>query len=195
MKTTRQTAVLTIEDEPAVRSGIVAYLEDRGFVILEAQNGRIGLEVFRRENPDVVLADLRMPDVDGLEVLETIGRESPGTPTIAVSGTGVIADAVEALHRGAWDFVLKPMSDLAVLLHAIKKALERAQMIREQQRHQAHLEAEVTRRTRELEAANQKLTEEMATRGRADCKWHIAQMLWRSLSSLAYRGLLRRDYV
>lgn len=103
--------VLTIEDEEDVRRSISAFLEDRGFAVLEAENGRTGLDVFHRVHPDVVLVDLRMPEVDGLEVLSTIKRESPDTPTIVVSGTGAISDAVEALRRGAWDYVLKPIEE------------------------------------------------------------------------------------
>ena len=121
--------VLTIEDDETVRRSIVAYLEDRGFKALEAGTGRAGLEAFRGEHPDVVLVDLRMPDVDGYTVLETVAHESPNTPTIVISGTGVVADAVEALHCGAWDYVLKPIEDMAVLSRAIERVSERASLI------------------------------------------------------------------
>ena len=59
------TKILTIDDEPPIRSGIVAYLEDSGFTMLEASDGPSGIEVFRREHPDVVLCDLRLPGIDG----------------------------------------------------------------------------------------------------------------------------------
>ena len=151
--------ILTIEDEPAVRRSIAAYLRDRGYVVLEAENGRVGVDVFRRKRPDLVLADLRMPEMNGLEVLEVISRESPNTPAIVVSGAERIADAIEALHRGAWDYVTKPIMNLAILVHAMEKALERAQLIRENERYQNHLEEEVSKRTAELEAANAELAE------------------------------------
>ncbi|UCE60999.1 MAG: response regulator [Phycisphaerales bacterium] len=92
MTTSPPATVLTIENDDAVRSGISSYLEDRGYRILEAKTGRSGLELFRSEHPDVVLVDLRMPEVDGLEVLEVVTRESPDTPAIVVSGAAAITD-------------------------------------------------------------------------------------------------------
>ena len=64
--------ILTIEDESPIRNGIVAYLEDSGFTMLEANDGAAGLEIFRREHPDVVLCDLRLPGMDGLDILSAI---------------------------------------------------------------------------------------------------------------------------
>ena len=82
--------ILTIEDEPPIRDSIVAYLEDSGFTMLEANDGPSGLEIFRNEHPDVVLCDLRLPGMDGLEVLSTITAESPETPVIIVSGVSLL---------------------------------------------------------------------------------------------------------
>ena len=73
-------SVLTIEDESAVRSGIVAFLEDSGYRVHEADNGSRGLELFRSQRPDIVLCDLRIPGVDGLDVVSTVVAESPETP-------------------------------------------------------------------------------------------------------------------
>ncbi len=160
--------VLTIEDEAVVRQSIVAYLQDQGYMVLEAADGRVGLEVFRRELPDAVLVDLRMPEVDGLEVLKTIVRESPDTPIIVVSGTGVLADAVEALRAGAWDFVLKPIMEMAVLHHAIRNGLERTHLLRENRRYQERLEDQVKERTAQLEATNDALTREIEDHQRAE---------------------------
>jgi diguanylate cyclase (GGDEF)-like protein len=89
--------------------------------------------------------------VDGIEVMETITRHSPDTPVIVVSGTGVIQDAIDALRIGAWDFITKPLSNLAVLDHAVNKALERRQLIRENRLYQEHLEEEIRHRTADLE--------------------------------------------
>jgi putative nucleotidyltransferase with HDIG domain len=149
--------ILTIDDEPMVRESIAAYLEDSGFQLLQAQNGREGLEIFRREKPDLILVDLRMPEVDGLDVLSAVRRESPGTPIIVVSGTGVLQDAIEALRRGAWDFVTKPISDMVVLEHAVSKALERSGLLRENAAYQTGLETRIRERTADLELANARL--------------------------------------
>jgi len=149
--------VLVVDDEEMIRESIAAYLEDSGFSMLQARNGREGLDVFRRVRPDIVLVDLRMPEVDGLEVLSAVGRESPGTPIIVVSGTGVLQDAVEALRRGAWDFVTKPIADMAVLEHAVTKALERAGLLREKAAYQSDLETRIRERTLDLEQVNAQL--------------------------------------
>jgi phosphoserine phosphatase RsbU/P len=132
--------VLTIEDEETVRQSMVAYLEDSGYEMLEAPNGRVGIDLFEQEQPDVVLCDLRMPELDGLEVLEHIAAESPETPLIIVSGTGDMRDAIQALKLGAWDYITKPIQDLAVLEHSITKALERARLLRENRQYREHLE-------------------------------------------------------
>jgi phosphoserine phosphatase RsbU/P len=133
--------ILTIEDDSAVRSGISAYLEDSGFEMIEAEDGRSGIEQFRRERPDLVLCDLRLPGVDGLEVLSTITAESPETPVIIVSGVSLVGYAVEALKRGAWDYVIKPIPELGMLENAVRRVLERAQLMRENREYREHLES------------------------------------------------------
>ena len=126
----RQPTLLTIDDEGMIRETIAAYMENRGFTVFEAPDGRRGLEVFLDKRPDLVLVDLRMPEMDGLEVLARLGQIAPDTPTIVVSGTGVLRDAIEAIRRGAWDYVTKPIQDMAVLGLAVDKALERAALKR-----------------------------------------------------------------
>lgn len=150
-------SILVIDDEKVVRESFRYFLEDNDYRVFEAENGKSGLEIFNRESPDVVLVDLRMPEVDGLEVLGTITQTSPDTPVIIVSGTGQISDSVEALHLGAWDYILKPVSDLTILQYAIDKALERVRLIRENRTYQEHLENEVTRRTKALKRSEQHL--------------------------------------
>lgn len=145
--------ILTIDDEEQIRTSFKLFLEDYDFVILEANNGREGLEIFRREQPDLILCDLRMPEMDGLDVLETIKNESPDTPIIVVSGTGIIGDAIEAIRKGAWNYLLKPIQNMSVLLHAINQELERSRLIIENRAYQEHLEEEVTRRTAALQKA------------------------------------------
>ncbi|HUT13191.1 MAG TPA: response regulator, partial [Thermoguttaceae bacterium] len=184
--------ILVIEDNAAVRQGIATYLEGRDFRALEAENGRVGLEVFRTRRPDLVLVDLRMPEVDGLEVLATLTGESPDTPVIVVSGTGAIADAVEALHLGAWDYLLKPIADPVVLFHAVEKSLERARLIRRDREYQQHLEKEVRLRTAELEEANAALRREMAERELVEAELRNNERRFRLLyeeTPLGYQSL------
>ncbi len=143
--------ILTIDDEDMIRETIAVYLENKGYVVFEAANGRQGLERFLAKRPDLVLVDLRMPEMDGLEVLARLRELSPDTPAIVVSGTGVLQDALEAIRRGAWDYVTKPIQDMEVLGLAVEKALERARLLRENRAYQENLEALVRERTAEVE--------------------------------------------
>ena len=156
MKSSR---ILVIDDEKAIRDSFGAHLEDCGYEILTAENGREGISVYEKEKPDLIIVDLRMPEVDGIQVLETISRRSPLTPLIVASGTGIISDAIEALHCGAWDYLLKPIEDLTMLTHAVEAALEKAQLRKENRAYRKHLEQLVERRTVELERANKHLSQ------------------------------------
>ena len=168
-------SILIIDDEALIRQSIAAYLEDSGFAVQQADDGPSGLEMARSHDPDVILLDLRMPEMDGLEVLAAVTRDAPETPVIVVTGAGVIKDAIEALRLGAFDFISKPIIDLAVLEHAVCKAVERRRLRLENKRYHAHLESEVVARTRdlqqrtnELEQSNQRLRDEMAERQRIE---------------------------
>ncbi len=101
MNRRKNPVILTIDDEESIRESFKLFLEDYDFDVIEAGNGAEGMEIFRQQHPDLVLCDLRMPGVDGLDVLEAIQKESPETPLIVVSGTGIIGDAIEAIRKGA----------------------------------------------------------------------------------------------
>lgn len=145
--------LLIIDDDNVVRASLAAYLEDSGFNVLLASNGLQGLEVFEREQPDLLICDLRMPQVDGLELLRRLTALGVQTPIIVVSGAGVMSDAVEALRLGAADYLIKPLEDLAVLEHSVRRALERSRLRIELEAANQELQA----RRLELEAANQEL--------------------------------------
>ncbi len=145
--------VLVVDDEPDVRGSLRRYLEDRDFEVREAENGRVGLELFRAWRPHLVLVDLRMPEVDGLEVLAAIRAEAPEMPVLVVSGTGILTDVIEAQRLGAWDYVLKPIMDLGILLTAIEHCLERARLMAENRRYQATLEQQVARQTEAIQTS------------------------------------------
>lgn len=149
--------LLTIDDEEPIRRGIRGFFEDAGARVLEAPDGSTGLKVFRDHRPDLVLVDLWMPGMSGLEVIEILREVAPETPTVVLSGTGNMGEAIEAIRRGAWDYVMKPIADLAQLEHVVTMALERARLREESRRYQEHLEEEVLRRTRDLHDLNEKL--------------------------------------
>ncbi len=138
--------VLIIDDEPIVRESMAVYLEDSGYNIIEATDGKQGLALFCEFQPDVVLCDLRMPEMDGMTLLTQLSQLSPDTPIIIISGAGQIHDVVEALRLGALDYLVKPITDLAVLENAVQNAI-----------HRSFLETENQTYKNELEVANKEL--------------------------------------
>ncbi len=149
--------ILTIEDEASVRFSISNFLEDYDYKVLEAENGKDGLDIIRCQPVDLVLVDLRMPEMDGLEVLSAVREINENLPVIVISGTGNISDVVEAMRLGAWDYLLKPITDMTMLSHAIEKGLERARLINDERAYQANLERQVSEKTNELETVNERL--------------------------------------
>jgi PAS domain S-box-containing protein len=192
--------ILAIDDEPVVRDSIAAYLEDSGFEVLQAGDGQEGLQKLREAAPELILLDLRMPEMDGLEFLEIMKQEAPDTPVIVVSGTGVLQDAIEALRAGAHDFVTKPILDMAVLEHAVKGALERARLRSENLRYREHLEAEIAQRTsdlvartRALEVSNRNLQREIEQREKAEASLRSQEQKFRELADLLPQTVFETD--
>lgn len=174
--------VLLIDDDELIRQSIAAYLSDSGFDLLQADDGPSGMEMVQRFSPDVVLLDLRMPEMDGLEVLDRLRQADAELPIIVVTGAGVLKDAVEALRMGAFDFISKPIIDMAILEHSIRKALEHTRLRAENRRYHEHLEGEIHKRTRdlelrssELERSNRRLQSEMIERRRTESALHQSQ--------------------
>lgn len=151
--------VLVIDDEKIIRQSFCDQLEDLGYRVMTAENGRAGIELLHSAHLDLILTDLRMPEIDGLEFIRHCKESDPDIPIIVISGVGRISDAVEALRRGADDYLIKPVNDLAMLEHRVDKALEKASLLRENRAYQAHLEELVDERTRELEQANLQMSQ------------------------------------
>ncbi len=156
--------VLVIDDEPLIRQTMSDYLEECGYEAATASDGLQGLDILRRRRFDVVLVDLRMPRMDGLEVITTLREEQPNLPTVVISGTGVLNDAIEAMRRGAWDYITKPVLDLDEVTLVIEQVLEKAALISERDRYRRELEqvnrsleAEVARQTESLRIQNREL--------------------------------------
>jgi sigma-B regulation protein RsbU (phosphoserine phosphatase) len=137
--------ILIIEDDPNVRESVAAYLEDSGYRILEAGNGREGMELVESHRPDLVLTDLKMPVMGGLAVLAAMAADFGEIPVIIVSGQGELTDAIQSLKLGAWDYLAKPILDMAALEHAVQRSLERAELLRQNREYQARLEETVAR--------------------------------------------------
>ncbi|HRE32541.1 MAG TPA: response regulator, partial [Candidatus Berkiella sp.] len=112
-----------------------------GFTMYEAKDGEEALAVFRDKKPDLVLSSLVMPGINGLGLLESIKRESPETPVVIVAETHDTDHLIEALRLGAQDYVLKPVANMAVLEHAVCRALESGRLISENKKYRQELEA------------------------------------------------------
>lgn len=124
--------ILIIDDEQDIRTSLCGILEDEGYRTLQAENGEKGLEVLGNEQVDLVLLDIWMPGMDGLETLEQIHSRYPQLPVIMISGHGTIETAVSAIKKGATDFIEKPLSLDKVLLSSAR-ALELSSLRRENQ--------------------------------------------------------------
>ncbi len=122
--------ILVIDDEKSIRNTLKEVLEYENHTIELSSDGEEGLELFKKNQYDVVLLDIKMPGMDGIEVLETIMAETPDIPVIMISGHGNIDTAVEAIKKGAYDFIEKPL-DLNRLLITIRNALDKSHLITE----------------------------------------------------------------
>jgi two-component system, cell cycle sensor histidine kinase and response regulator CckA len=141
---------LIVEDEELIRMNLRAMLEDLGYSVIEAANGKEGLDVFDREQPDIILADLRMPVMDGITMISRLKDKSDEIPIIVISGTGNVRDAVTSLRLGAWDYIIKPVSDADGMDIVIRRTIEKSNLIKENRLYREHLEEMVQTRTNEL---------------------------------------------
>jgi hemerythrin-like metal-binding protein/PAS domain S-box-containing protein len=148
---TQGKTILVIDDESIIRQSLCDQLEDLGFKVIEAENGKEGIDLIEKEKPDLVLTDLRMPEMSGLEVIEYSKKKYPNLLIIVISGAGHIGDAVEAMRLGAYDYLVKPVKGLDVLKHTVSKALDKTEELKTQQDTELKLKEQVQIRTRELE--------------------------------------------
>ncbi len=183
--------ILVIDDDLLFTESIEDYLTDNEYSVSTAENGTQGLAALEQSLPDVVLVDLNMPDMSGLQVLEVITSRYPEVPTIMISGTGIIQDALEAMKKGAWDFITKPIIDFNVLDHAIGKVQDRVLLLQKNREYQAHLE--IT--TAELQKTNEKLLIEITDREKAENKIRQREMDYQLLmeNSGSAVGYLDKD--
>lgn len=115
--------ILVVDDEDEIRKILARILEKEGFEVIEASNGSTALEIVREQRVNIVLADLKMPGMSGMELLEAIKIIHPEIEVIMITGQGTIEDAVECLKKGAYDFITKPFKKVQII-KSISKALE-----------------------------------------------------------------------
>mgnify|MGYP001469428835 CR=1 FL=1 len=122
--------ILVIDDERAIRNSLKEILEYEKHIVDLAEDGIIGIEMFQNNSYDVVLCDIKMPQMDGIEVLDQLLSRSAEVPVIMISGHGNIDTAVEAIKKGAFDFIEKPL-DLNRILITIRNATDKTTLIKE----------------------------------------------------------------
>jgi two-component system, NtrC family, nitrogen regulation response regulator NtrX len=122
--------ILIIDDEKAIRKTLSEILSFEGYKIEEASDGEEGLKKFKEKTYDVVLCDIKMPKLDGIEFLQKAGEANNDVPIIMISGHGNIETAVEAVKKGAFDYISKP-PDLNRLLITIRNAMDRSSLVTE----------------------------------------------------------------
>lgn len=122
--------ILVIDDEKAIRNTLRDILSFEGFEVEEAADGTEGLEMIKSKDYDCILCDVKMPKMDGLEVLEKVKELKPDIPFVVISGHGNIETAVDAVKKGAYDFISKP-PDLNRLLITIRNAMDKSSLVTE----------------------------------------------------------------
>ncbi len=122
--------ILIIDDEKAIRKTLSEILSYEGYKIDEAGDGEEGLKKFKDKSYDVVLCDIKMPRLDGIEFLDKAREANPDVPVIMISGHGTIETAVEAVKKGAYDYISKP-PDLNRLLITIRNAMDKTNLVAE----------------------------------------------------------------
>ena len=122
--------ILIVDDEAGIRRALRDVLEFEKYSVDEAGDGLEGLVKIKQKKPDAVLLDVKMPKMDGMEALDRIQEISPETPVVMISGHGTVETAVEAVKKGAFDFIVKPL-DLNRLLITIRNALDKGHLMAE----------------------------------------------------------------
>jgi DNA-binding response OmpR family regulator len=123
--------VLIVEDDPDALQQLARTVRKEGFEVVEASDGEQGLKKFEQELPDIVITDLKMPGISGMEVLHTIKRTSPHTQVIVITAFGKIDTAILAIREGAVDYIKKPI-DLELMLLALGRAKEKLDKLHKQ---------------------------------------------------------------
>ena len=141
--------ILLVDDEEGIRKVLDIYLSDSGFKVFTAETGREALDIFRKMRPPIVLTDIKMPGMDGIELLQKIKEESPDTEVIMITGHGDMELAIRSLKYDATDFITKPINDDALEI-ALKRANEKITLKTRLKEHTENLEQLVQEKTKKL---------------------------------------------
>jgi signal transduction histidine kinase len=141
--------ILIVDDEEGIRKVLSIALSDMGYRVFTAENGAAALRVFKAERPQIVLTDIKMPEMDGIELLRRLKQEQPETEVIMITGHGDMDLAIKSVKYEATDFVTKPIND-EVLEIALNRAQERIVMRQKINQYTQNLEQLVRDKTRQL---------------------------------------------
>ena len=144
--------ILVVDDEEAIREVVSTMLESKGYHCIAVSNGRAAQEFVRKQTPDLVLSDMIMPEMDGIKLLEWLRNFDPEIPVIMVTAIHDISTALEAIRRGAYDYILKPF-EKDQLFHGVGRALQHRRLVIENRNYQVNLEQQVNDKTAQLQTA------------------------------------------
>ena len=128
--TENMSRILVIDDERSIRNTLKDILEYEKYNVDLAEDGSKGIEKIKTAEYDIVLCDIKMPGMDGIEVLEHLVELTPDTPVVMISGHGNIDTAVDSIKKGAFDYIEKPL-DLNRLLITIRNAMDKSNLVSE----------------------------------------------------------------
>jgi signal transduction histidine kinase len=141
--------ILLVDDEPGILKVLGISLADRGYGVLTAENGEDALRIFRDARPDLVLTDIKMPGMDGIELLKSMKEASPDAEVIMITGHGDMELAIQSLKHEASDFITKPIHDEALDI-ALRRAMEKLSYKKQLKEYTENLEMLVEEKTRKL---------------------------------------------
>src|SRR5262250_3254786 len=144
--------ILVVDDEEAIREVVSTMLESRGYNCIAVSNGRQAQESVRKRTPDLVLSDMIMPEMDGIKLLDWLRNHDPEIPVIMVTAIHDISTALEAIRRGAYDYILKPFEKDQLFL-GVGRALQHRRLVLENKNYQLNLQQQVDERTQQLTVA------------------------------------------
>ena len=144
--------ILVVDDEEAIREVVSTMLESKGYRCTAVSNGRAAQEQVKKATPDLVLSDMIMPEMDGIKLLDWLREYDPEVPVIMVTAIHDISTALEAIRRGAYDYILKPFEKDQLFL-GVGRALQHRRLVAENRSYQLKLEQQVEERTAQLTGA------------------------------------------
>ena len=173
----RRTPLLIIDDEPGILEGLVEFLEDEGYEVHQASDGKAGLELFRSVTPNVVVADLRMEGMSGIEVIKEIRKINELVPIIIVTGYGSFGSALDAIRLDVFDYMEKPVD-----LNHFKATLDRA---RDSLRKTQQIQEEISRLREQVKQCRQQWIDQIARLSEAEALMETGRLLAGVLHNLS----------